>query len=70
MKRIKILDKLCNIIIGMFRERTNQVFIPDGLTNSFDIITGIDQREIILLLLWIIFYDPLLAKIRRSDLGF
>uniref|UniRef100_U9UIA3 Reverse transcriptase domain-containing protein n=1 Tax=Rhizophagus irregularis (strain DAOM 181602 / DAOM 197198 / MUCL 43194) TaxID=747089 RepID=U9UIA3_RHIID len=31
---------------------------------------GIDQGEIILLLLWIIYYDPLLTKIKNSNLGY
>jgi hypothetical protein len=36
MRRIKIPEKLCNIIIGMFKGRTNQVFTPSGLTAPFD----------------------------------
>ncbi|CAB5357439.1 unnamed protein product [Rhizophagus irregularis] len=70
MKRIKIPEKLCNIIIGMFQGRTNQVFTPFGLTKPFEMMTGIDQGEIISPLLWIIFYDPLLDRLRKSDLGF
>ncbi|GBC14866.2 hypothetical protein GLOIN_2v1485349 [Rhizophagus irregularis DAOM 181602=DAOM 197198] len=70
MKRIKIPEKLCNIIIGMFQGRMNQVFTPFGLTKPFEMMTGIDQGEIISPLLWIIFYDPLLDRLRKSDLGF
>jgi ribonuclease HI len=70
MRRIKIPEKLCNIIIGMFKEHTNQVFTPAGLTAPFDMLTGIDQREIISPLLWIIFYDLLLSNIRKTGLGF
>ncbi|EXX57697.1 hypothetical protein RirG_204730 [Rhizophagus irregularis DAOM 197198w] len=70
MKRIKIPEKLCNIIIGMFQGRTNQVFTPAGLTKPFEMKTGIDQGEIISPLLWIIFYDPLLERLRKSNLGF
>lgn len=33
-------------------------------------ITGIDQGEIMSPLLWIIYYDPLLARIRNTSLGF
>ncbi|CAB5359699.1 unnamed protein product [Rhizophagus irregularis] len=41
-----------------------------GLTKPFEMMTGIDQGEIISPLLWIIFYDPLLDRLRKSDLGF
>lgn len=54
----------------MFQGRTNQVFTPAGLTDPFNMLTGIDQGEIIFPLLWIIFYDPLLSKIRKSDLEY
>ncbi|GBC09189.1 hypothetical protein RclHR1_08680006 [Rhizophagus clarus] len=33
-------------------------------------ITGIDQGEIISPLLWIIYYNPLLALLKKKDLGF
>ncbi|CAG8636596.1 17484_t:CDS:2, partial [Rhizophagus irregularis] len=55
---------------GMFQGRMNQVFTPFGLTKPFEMMTGIDQGEIISPLLWIIFYDPLLDRLRKSDLGF
>jgi hypothetical protein len=70
MRRIKIPEKLCNIIVGMFKGCTNQVFTLAGLTAPFDMLTGIDQGEIISPLLWIIFYDPLLSNIRKTGLGF
>ncbi|CAB5369186.1 unnamed protein product [Rhizophagus irregularis] len=70
MRRIKLPEILIKILTGLFTNRTNQVFTPFGLTDSFDMLTGIDQGEIILPLLWIIYYDLLLAKIRNTNLGF
>ncbi|CAB5390508.1 unnamed protein product [Rhizophagus irregularis] len=70
MRRIKLPEILIKILTGLFTNRTNQVFTPFGLTDSFDMLTGIDQGEIISPLLWIIYYDPLLAKIRNTNLGF
>ncbi|CAB4418121.1 unnamed protein product [Rhizophagus irregularis] len=70
MRRINLPEIIIKILTGLFTNRTNQVFTPFGLTDSFDMLTGIDQGEIISPLLWIIYYDPLLAKIRNTDLGF
>ncbi|CAB5382454.1 unnamed protein product [Rhizophagus irregularis] len=70
MRRIKLPEIIIKILTGLFTNRTNQVFTPFGLTDSFDMLTGIDQGEIISPLLWIIYYDPLLAKIRNTNLGF
>lgn len=39
-------------------------------TNPYDILTGIDQREIISPLLWCIYYDPLLCQLQDEQLGY
>lgn len=70
LERIRMPRILIQILIGLFTNRTNQVFTPSGLTEPFNMITGIDQGEIISPLLWIIYYDPLLTRIRNTDLGF
>jgi ribonuclease HI len=70
LERIKMPKRITQILTGLFTNRTNQVFTPTGLTEPFDMLTGIDQGEIISPLLWIIYYDPLLARIRNTNLGF
>lgn len=70
LERIKMPKKITQILTSLFSNRTNQVFTPTGLTDPFDMITGIDQGEIISPLLWIIYYDPLLTRIRNTNLGF
>lgn len=70
LKRIKIPDNLITLLTDIFLERKNRVFTPGGLTDEYDMQCGIDQGEIISPLLWIIYYDPLLTKIRNSNLGY
>ncbi|GBC29416.2 RNA-directed DNA polymerase from mobile element jockey-like [Rhizophagus irregularis DAOM 181602=DAOM 197198] len=70
MKRIKFPVELINLLTGLSIRRKNKVFTPYGLTDTFDMQCGIDQGEIILLLLWIIYYDPLLTKIKNSNLEY
>ncbi|CAB4441047.1 unnamed protein product [Rhizophagus irregularis] len=70
MKRIKFSDELISLLTELFLERKNKVFTPGGLTEEYDVQCGIDQEEIISPLLWIIYYDPLLSKIKNSNLGY
>ncbi|GBC01073.1 hypothetical protein RclHR1_04060001 [Rhizophagus clarus] len=44
-------------IINLFKGHKNNVIIEDHLTNSFDLITGIIQSEVISLILWVLYYD-------------
>ncbi|UZO03329.1 uncharacterized protein OCT59_023736 [Rhizophagus irregularis] len=66
----KFPDELVNLLTELFLERKNKVFTPGGLTEEYDVQCGIDQGEIISPLLWIIYYDPLLSKIKNSGLGY
>ncbi|GBC34051.2 hypothetical protein GLOIN_2v1846731 [Rhizophagus irregularis DAOM 181602=DAOM 197198] len=70
MKRIKFPVELINLLTGLSFGRKNKVFTPYGLTDAFNMQCGIDQGEIISPLLWIIYYDPLLTKIKNSNLGY
>ena len=65
MRRIRIPDRFITIIENSFKYRTNQVITDVGLTNKYNMNNGIDQREIMSPLLWIIYYDPLFSKIRK-----
>lgn len=70
MLRIKFPENLINIIIDLFLERKNKIFTPDELTEEYKMQCGIDQGEIISPLLWIVYYNPLLTKIKESNLGY
>ncbi|GES89610.1 hypothetical protein GLOIN_2v1790829 [Rhizophagus clarus] len=41
-----------------------------GLTDPYEVIIGIDQREVISPLLWCIYYDPLLCEVESRKLGY
>ncbi|CAB4438295.1 unnamed protein product [Rhizophagus irregularis] len=54
----------------LFKDRKNQVITAYGKTAPYDVLTGIDQGEVISPLLWCIYYDPLLAEIDKQQLGY
>jgi exonuclease III len=70
LKRIKIPKGFIEIIVDLFTERTNQVFTYHGITEPYEVLTGIDQGEIISPLLWCIYYDPLLSEIKKRKMGY
>jgi len=70
LKRIHIPGDLVRYIINLFINRKNKVFTAFGDTCEYDILTGIDQGETISPLLWRIYYDPLLCKIRSLHAGY
>ncbi|KAG9291583.1 hypothetical protein G9A89_022002 [Geosiphon pyriformis] len=43
-----------------------KVMTDFGLTNGYQVHDGLDQEEVFLLLLWYIFYDPLLCEVKRQ----
>ncbi|KAG9305697.1 hypothetical protein G9A89_022619 [Geosiphon pyriformis] len=45
----------------------NRVMIDFGLTNGYQVHDGLDQEEVFSLLLWHIFYDPLLCEVKRQE---
>ncbi|GES85475.1 RNA-directed DNA polymerase from mobile element jockey-like [Rhizophagus clarus] len=69
LKRIKIPEQIKCLIKNLFSDRYNWVFTSGDLIDKYKMITGIDQSEIISPLLWIIYYDPFLSKLRKMDLG-
>src|ERR1044072_8784461 len=65
MERLCIPNRLIDIIIGLFSDRQNAVITNSGYTQPYDVLTGIDQGEIISPLLWTIYYDPLLTRLQE-----
>ncbi|GES75128.1 ribonuclease H-like domain-containing protein [Rhizophagus clarus] len=70
MERIRIPTAYTSLILELFKDRQNQVVTAYGKTPAYDILTGIDQGEVISPILWCIYYDPLLAEINKHNLGY
>ncbi|GES99352.1 hypothetical protein GLOIN_2v1777499 [Rhizophagus clarus] len=70
MERIRIPTAYTSLILELFKDRQNQVVTAYGKTPAYDVLTGIDQGEVISPILWCIYYDPLLAKINKHSLGY
>ena len=47
MQRIKFPTALRSLLTNLFDKRTNQIITSHGLTNSYDVLIGIDQGEVI-----------------------
>jgi hypothetical protein len=64
--RLKFLQNLSKFIISLFTSRKNNILIPFGHTESYNLLVGIDQGEVISPLLWVIYFDPLLTELLSS----
>src|SRR6266511_2157315 len=65
MNRLKLPLSFITFITNLFTNRKNRVFTAHGTTNSYNLLVGIDQGEVISPLLWCIYYDPLLTKLQH-----
>src|SRR2546423_13188118 len=70
MLRLKLPQNFIEIIKNLFTNRKNRIFTAHGLTDSYDVLIGIDQGEVISPLLWCIYYDPLLVEVQSRQLGY
>ncbi|GBC01757.1 hypothetical protein RclHR1_43170001, partial [Rhizophagus clarus] len=70
MDRIKLPQQFTHLILDLFKDRTNQVITAYGKTTAYNVLTGIDQGEVISPVLWCIYYNPLLAEINQQKLGY
>ena len=66
IKRIGIPQNIVNIIKSLTNNRTLQIITSFGLTPKFNQDTGLSQGDIISPLLWLIVYEPLLARIKKE----
>src|SRR6266511_1301629 len=65
MLRLKIPPLFIELICSLFKSRKNCIITPDGLSDSYDVLVGIDQGEVISPLLWVIYYDPLFCRLKN-----
>ncbi|GBB99149.1 hypothetical protein RclHR1_03430010 [Rhizophagus clarus] len=64
MARLRIPQPIIELILQLFTDRTNRIILHnDNISDSYQVMQGIDQGEVVSPLLWIIYYDPLFAKI-------
>src|SRR5579871_3373850 len=70
MERLKIPEGYINLIASLFTGRKNTVITNYGNTDPYEVLIGIDQGEIISPLLWCLYYDPLLCRIEKLNLGY
>ena len=63
MRRIRLSESLITFIKQLYRDREIRVITDEGPTDFFIAGDGIDQGEVISLLMWRIFYNPLLVRI-------
>src|SRR5918994_1230922 len=68
--RLRLPPNFCCFVLSLFANRLNQVFTAYGNTPVYQVLSGIDQGEIISPILWCIYYDALLCRIQNSSLGF
>ncbi|GET01104.1 retrovirus-related protein [Rhizophagus clarus] len=70
MARLKLPSSFIRFVLGLFTNRKNSVFTAYGNTTPYDVLTGIDQGEVISPLLWCIYFDPLLTKLEQLQKGY
>ena len=70
MKRIQFPEKLITFIKYLYKDHKIRVITEKGPTSFFTASDGIDQGEVISLLMWRIFYDLLLVRIQQAKLGY
>ncbi|CAB4408364.1 unnamed protein product [Rhizophagus irregularis] len=64
--RLHIPALLVQFILNLFTRRNNKIITCHGDTSSYRVHVGIDQGEIILPLLWVIYLDPLLTVLNQE----
>ncbi|GBC00708.1 hypothetical protein RclHR1_03950004 [Rhizophagus clarus] len=64
MARLRIPQTIIELILQLFTDQTNRIILHnDNISDPYQVMQGIDQGEVVSPLLWIIYYDPLFARI-------
>jgi hypothetical protein len=67
LERIHIPYNIINLFIDLFSEQINNIILYNRKSKYYSVEQGIDQEEIISPLLWIIYYDPMFARINQIE---
>ena len=65
--RVKIPKRTIKYILNLFDKRQLRIITAYGLTEEITAGDGIDQGEVISLLIWRLFYDPLLERVQEDE---
>ena len=66
IKRIKLPEVTMSLILNLFQGRQSCIIMHQGHTEAFEISDEIEQEEVLLPLMWRIFYNPLLKRIQKD----
>ncbi|KAG9298737.1 hypothetical protein G9A89_012805 [Geosiphon pyriformis] len=67
LQRVKMCKRFIKFFGGIHEDRVNRVMTDFGLSDGYKVHNGLDQGEVFSPLLWKIFYDPLLCKVKRHE---
>ncbi|GBB91748.1 hypothetical protein RclHR1_01910032 [Rhizophagus clarus] len=65
---IRLPASAITLILSLFMNHSNQIFTAYGEASSYRVRIGIDQGDVISLLLWVIYIDPLLTVLKNEML--
>ena len=68
MNCLKIPPLFTQLVMSLFTNCSNKVITADGLSDPYKVQIGIDQGEVISLLLWVIYIDPLLTALNNVSM--
>ncbi|GBC19841.1 reverse transcriptase, putative [Rhizophagus irregularis DAOM 181602=DAOM 197198] len=63
---LRLPENAIQFLLSLFMSRSNRVITAHGPTPPYRVRIGIDQDEIISLLLWVIYLDPLLTALKNE----
>ena len=70
LQRINLPQQFIDFYInGFLNKRTTRVITPYGLTSPISVLSGIPQGGVESPLLWLLFYDPLLCRLKCETAG-
>ncbi|EXX64219.1 hypothetical protein RirG_144880 [Rhizophagus irregularis DAOM 197198w] len=67
LERLKIPEGFVDIVEEIFYNRENRVMVQNDYTNFYEVEDGIDQGEVWSPILWRIFFEPLLDRLKKED---
>ncbi|KAG9287363.1 hypothetical protein G9A89_023735 [Geosiphon pyriformis] len=67
LQHVKMCERFIRFFGGIHEDRVNRVKTDFGLSGDYKVHNRLDQSEVFLPLLWRIFYDPLLCKVKRHE---